>query len=107
MVTFHTETVDVLAAPSVTDRYGNQVLDWDTATVTTVQRCRVLPVAGVQVLDRETRRWILFAPPGTALISANRVRWGGADYDVVDVRRWPSPSGAVAHIEADLERVEG
>jgi hypothetical protein len=109
MITFHTDTVDVLtAAPAGTDRYGNPVLDWDNAAVTTVGGCRVQPVPGTELLDRLTRRWVLFAPADTVLVSANRIRWGGDVYDVVgEVRRWPSPSGALAHIEADLARVEG
>jgi hypothetical protein len=109
MISFHTETVDVLEAPPLTDRYGNTTaLDWDSPVVTTVTGCRVQPVPGDEVLDRLTRRWVLFAPLGTALVSANRIRWNGTLYDVTgEVRRWASPSGALAHIEADLQRVEG
>lgn len=105
---FHNHTVEVLAATATTDRYGNETLDWDDPEVTPVEGCRVVPAPGGEVLDRLTRRWLLFAPPDTALVSANRVRWSGTTYDVTgEVRRWPSPTGALAHIEADLERVEG
>ena len=108
MISFHHDTVEVLSATEVTDRYGNQTLIWDTPTVASVVDCRVMPLAGEEVLDRLTRRWVLYAPADTALVSANRVRWNGDTYDVVgEVRRWPSPTGALAHIEADLERVEG
>lgn len=108
-ISFHREVVEVLAAAAGTDRYGNaSALDWDNATPTTVEGCRVLPVVGSEVLDRVTRRWVLYAPPDTALTSANRVRWSGDVYDVVgEVRRWASASGALAHLEADLERVGG
>jgi hypothetical protein len=107
-ISFHNETVQVLTAVAATDRYGNQALTWDAPVVTDVPGCRVLPVPGPEVLDRVTTKWMLFAPPDTALVSANRVRWNGTTYDVVgDVRRWPSPTGRMAHIEADLARVEG
>jgi hypothetical protein len=108
MISFHQQTVEVLTGAPTTDRYGNAALDWTSPSVAVVSGCRVLPVTGAEVLDRVTQRWMLFAPLGTALLATDRVRFGGVTYDVVgEVRRWSSPSGAVAHIEADLERVEG
>lgn len=108
-ISFHTETVEVLAGTAHTDRYGNTTAtDWSTPTATAVDGCRLVPVPGNEVLDRVTRRWTLFAPIGTDITAASRVRWGGVIYDVTgEVRRWSSPSGRLAHIEADLERVEG
>jgi hypothetical protein len=107
-LSFHTDSVEVLQAVVVTDRYGNDTLDWSSPTVTVVPRCRVQPIPSAELLDRLSRRWVLYAPPDTALVSANRVRWRGVTYDVAgEVRRWSSPSGALAHIEADLTRVEG
>ena len=107
-ISFHRDTVEILVGTVVVDRYGNDTLDWSDPGETLIERCRVLPEAGTEILDRVTRRWILFAPPDTPLDSANRVRWDGIVYGVIgEVRRWPSPSGALAHIEADLERVEG
>jgi hypothetical protein len=107
-ISYHDETVEVLTSVAGTDRYGNKASAWANPGVVTVTGCRLLPIPGPEVLDRLTRRWILFAPPGTALVAANRVRWHGVLYNVSgDVRRWRSPSGRLAHIEADLERVEG
>lgn len=107
-ISFHTHIIEVLTATTTTDRYGNDTLDWASPTVQIATSCRVLPVVGAEVLDRVTRRWVLYAPPLTSLSSANRVRWAGEVYDVTgEVRRWPSPTGALAHIEADLTRVEG
>lgn len=108
MITFHRDTVEVLEAAIVTDRYGNESLDWSDPTVTSVDGCRVLPVPGDELLDRVTTRLVLYAPAGTPLTPASRVRAGSVTYDVTgEVRFWPSPSGALAHIEADLSRVEG
>lgn len=107
-ISFHTETVEVLAGSSTTDRYHNTVTDWTTPTATAVAGCRMVPVPGDEVLDRVTRRWVLYAPLGTALTAASRIRYGGVVYDVTgEVRRWRSPTGRLAHLEADLERVEG
>lgn len=107
-ISFHNQTVEVLAGTSTTDRYGNAATDWSEPTATDVDGCRLVPVPGDEVLDRVTRRWILFAPLDTAITAASRVRWAGVVYDVDgEVRRWPSATGRLAHIEADLERVEG
>jgi len=106
-ISFHQDAVDVLTATTSADRYGNEALGWADPIVATVPGCRVLPENGDEKLDRNTRRLILFAPPGTAITSANRVRFNGVIYDVEDVRHWRSPTGALAHIEADLQRVEG
>lgn len=108
-ISFATVSIHVITAAIVADRYGNESLDWDTgAQFTFVSGCRVQPATGTEVLDRVTRRWLLFAPPDTALTSADRVQWDGVTYDVVgEVRRWASPTGALAHLEADLSRVEG
>lgn len=107
-ISFHRETIEVLSASGQLDRYGNAPLNWSQATTTTVENCRLLPVPSDEIQERLTRRWTLYAPPDTALVSSNRIRWQGAVYEVSgEVRRWPSPTGRLAHIEADLERVEG
>lgn len=106
-ISYHDETVEVLTAIAGTDRYG-KASGWSNPSVVVVTGCRLLPIPGPEVLDRLSRRWVLFAPLETALVSANRIRWHGQVYNVVgDVRRWRSPSGRLAHLEADLERVEG
>jgi hypothetical protein len=107
-ISFHNETIEVLSAVKQTDRYGNGPLNWSAPSTTSVDGCRLLPVPGPEILEQLTRRWVLFAPPETALVSANRVRWRNSIYEVTgEVRRWSSPTGRLAHIEADLERVEG
>lgn len=107
-ISFHQQTIELLAGVTAADRYGNKPTDWASPVVTSVPGCRLLPVPGGEVLDRLTRRWVLFAPLDTPITAASRVRWNGVIYDVTgEVRRWSSPSGRLAHIEADLERVEG
>jgi hypothetical protein len=107
-ISYHHETIDVLSAAGQRDRYGNAPLNWNQATTTTVDNCRLIPVPSAEIQERLTRRWVLYAPLDTALVTKNRVRWRGVVYEVTgDVRRWDSPSGRLAHLEADLERVEG
>lgn len=108
-ISFHDQTVEALTGVATVDRYGNtQALDWADPDVTEVSGCRLVPVPGNEVLDRVTRRWVLFAPLDAPVTAAHRIRWKGVVYNVTgDVRRWQSASGRLAHIEADLERVEG
>lgn len=111
-IQFATDTVTVLRVGTTTDRYGDTVAgDWTSATETVVARCRVQPAAGPEdTVDRDqiTRRWLLFAPPGADIVASDRIRHAGVDYDIDgEIRRWSSPSGRLAHIEADLLRVEG
>lgn len=110
-IAFHTHTVTVLRGAATVDRYGDPIDGWSTATETEITGCRVQPAAGPEdTVDRNqiTRRWLLFVPPGADIRATDRVRWDGDDYDIDgEIRRWPSVSGRLAHLEADLIRVEG
>ncbi len=111
MIGFHRDTVTVLDAALVADGYENQVPDWSTPTETTVEGCRLQPERGADyTVDREavTTRWRLFAPADAPIQDTSRIRHNGVVYDVDgSVERWPSPTGALAHIEALLRRAEG
>lgn len=110
-IQFATDTITVLRAVAAVDRYGDTISGWDTPTETDLVGCRVQPAAGPEdTVDRDqiTRRWLLFAPPGADILATDRIRWNGDDYDIDgELRRWSSPTGRLAHIEADLTRVEG
>lgn len=106
-ISFHQQSVEVVTADTQVDRYGNDTPIPGSYTSITVDGCRILPAQGGEVLDRRTRDLVLFAPPETVLDGANQVRWDGNLFDVLDVRRWSSPSGRLAHVEADLRRVGG
>lgn len=111
MISFANDVVTVVSAPLVDDGYGNQVLDWPNATETAVAGCRVQPERGSEyTVDREAvaTRWRLFGPDGMDLEATDRIVHQGATYEVEgSVERWPSPTGALAHVEARLVRVEG
>lgn len=76
----------------------------------TVSGCSVQPASSSESNDRRTTvvaTWRLFAPGGTDLRATDRVRWQGAEYEVVgEPDRW-RVDGEQHHLQADLRRVRG
>lgn len=107
----------VVLAPVMVAEYGQQVADWSQAPAeTTVPGCIVQPVAGPQVdllpnRNAASGALSVLAPAGTVVPAAARVRVPsrpGRDYEVLgEPRLWPSPTGALDHVELVLLRVEG
>ena len=108
---FQVDTVTRLRASAATSRYGDSVRDWSTPDEIDIERCRVKPAGGSEdTVDRDgqIRRLLLFAPPTADILATDRIRWREVDYEVTGpVRHWPSPTGRLAHLEIDLEIVEG
>lgn len=100
------DTVTVLRAPLITDRYGAKVRDWAHASSTSWAGCTVQPYSATEAaVDREyaATHVRLFAPPGTSLLATDRVQHGGVTYDVDgDPALW-----AGHHLEASLKRTTG
>lgn len=111
MISFLTDTVTRIRASLADDGYGNEVRDWPNAVETDLYGYRVQPERGSEyTIDREaiTTRWRLFGPAGDDIQDTDRLRHRGVVYDIEgSVEDWPSPTGALAHIEARLIRVEG
>ncbi len=110
------DTVTVVRAPVITDRWGNDIPDWGTANRVTVTDVTVLPTSQAEDATGNrvtlTTGWRLYSQPGTDpdIRAADRVEWGGMSLEVIgDVARWPHPlrRGAVHHVEAELRRMEG
>lgn len=112
---FH-DTVTVVRAPIVRDRWDDDVPDWADATRTDVTGVVVLPTA--QIEDAAGNRiavssgWRLFSRPGLDidLRATDRIEWNGQSLEVIgEVARWPHPIRAadVHHVEAELRKVEG
>ncbi|MFD4700834.1 hypothetical protein [Streptomyces niveus] len=110
----YTQTVVVLRAWFVVDRYGNEtsVRDWTNATRTTYRRVAVQPdastedtgdrpvvVSGWRLITR--RRVDIDLAPGDRVVALGRV----LDVDG-DVARW-TVSGRHHHTEAHLKEVSG
>lgn len=110
------DTITVVEPGSVVER-GTARPDWSTATRTRVDCCQMQPLAGDEqftVLDGNGRRtavvtrWKMFAPPAAPVTASCRVEHAGVTYELDGPpRNWPSASGALGHIEAVLQRVEG
>lgn len=109
-ISFKRDTVTVIRPAWIVER-GDRIADWGNATEHTVPGCRVQPVVGQEIHDNRdaiVTRWNLFAPSAADIESTDRVRHQGVVYEVEgDIRRWPSPTGALANTQATLQRVEG
>jgi hypothetical protein len=110
-MTLHTETITVLT-PGEKDERGVTVPDWDEATETEEDGWNIQPTGGSEdaMLGRQelTERFRALGPYGSILTADCRVIYGGVTYEVDGpVGRWPSATGALAHVETTLKRVTG
>jgi head-tail adaptor len=110
-LSFATQTVTVLRAGTTADRYGNAALDWSDPEEHTVAGCVIQPAAGPESLslgaDTVEHRWTLDAPDGADITALDRVSYNGELFELDGyVQRWESPTGALAHAQALLKRVE-
>jgi hypothetical protein len=111
MITGHfTETVEIVRASSrTTDRYGNRVPDWSTAS-RTVTFAWLEPATGKENTtgrDSQEWEWIMLCPASVELTGRDRVIYGGTTFEVVGppaIRRTPR---GPHHMEARLRYVEG
>ncbi len=114
MTLHYTQTVVILRAPYVTDRYGNTTSerDWDRAAKTTVRRVSVQPDTSAEDTgDRPVvvTGWRLVTRTGADidLTPGDRVVALGRLLDVDgDVARW-TLGGRHHHTEARLKEVNG
>lgn len=114
MTVHYTQTVVVIRAPFLVDRYGNETSerDWSTATRTTYRRVAVQPDQSTEEGgDRPVvvTGWHLITRPGTDidLTPGDRVVALGRLLDVDgDVGRW-TLAGRHHHTEARLREVTG
>jgi hypothetical protein len=113
VVSFGRKTVTRLRATTAVER-GDTVYVWDSPATLDVAGCVFQPIPAEEIQrDRENRdavirRWRLITPPGVDITEHDRVRVDGTDYDVDgSVQRWVGPTGALAHDEIELKRVDG
>ena len=102
---FCTHTVIVHRAP-LKDVRGSLVRDWASAETHTLTGCSVQPSSTASNFEREeqvTDRWQLYAPPGSDLLTGDRVEFQGTTYDIDGAPyEWKSPTGRVTHVQAHL-----
>lgn len=112
MTLLYTETVVVIRAALVVDRYGNEVRDWSSATRTTVRRVSVQPDSSTEGIgDRPVivTGWRLTTRTGVDIdvASGDRVEHAGRLREVDgDVARYVL-GGVHHHTEVRLREVSG
>lgn len=106
------QTLTILRAPLIGDRYGNQVRDW-TDAVPTVVLGRLETEerrAEEDVADREqlTARGVCFLPAGTDILGTDRILDEvGVRYEVVGQPAPQTTPRGPHHIEVRVTSMEG
>lgn len=111
------ETVIVKRAPLKTDsRDNSKWRDWANATQTTVKKCMIEPFPLAEKLNYEDNRDREFArsavriymPPGTDVVSTDRLIWDGKEYQVLGhPGKWSRFNGKEHHISVIAQIREG
>lgn len=104
-------TTVTVARPSMVDDHGSQVPDWSSTVDHDVTGCSVQPGPGRDVLERRDGveiAMMAYLPPEADVVATDALRLSGQLYKIVgDPRHWTSPSGALDHIEVQLQRWVG
>ncbi|MFE5332563.1 hypothetical protein ACFRCG_39915 [Embleya sp. NPDC056575] len=116
MSLMYVQSIVIVRAPLVADRYGSEQRDWDAATRTPVDGVNVQPAGAPAqsteyIADRQTTAtgWRLYTQRGMDLDlrETDRVEFDGMTLEVDGkVGRWPRPGGGVHHVEAELMEVD-
>lgn len=105
-----TQTVTRKRAAATADDYGNDVLDWSSATTdATITGCSVQPGAGTEFqTDREasTVVYTVWAPLGADVTPTDRIAYAGNDYGIESIERWEVGT-PLDHLVIRLEAVNG
>ena len=100
---------------------GDELPDWNNTTEHDIAGCSVQPMATEEVhfTGRQSStggvaryafitRWIVYGPTEADVLPTDRVRWGGAVYDVEgQIQRWPSPTGDLNHVAFEIRDPDG
>lgn len=113
VVSFGRKTVTRLRATTVVER-GDTVRSWANPSTLDIVGCVFQPIPSEEIQrdrtnrDAVIRRWRLVTPPGADINEHDRVSADGVVYEVDGfIQRWTGPTGALAHDEIELKRVDG
>jgi hypothetical protein len=109
------QTITIVRAGTKTDRYGNTVADWSTATRRTADRVSVQPSSQTETpagnRDPVITVWRILSDHGVDIdvLPPDRIEWDGATFEVAgEVGRFRDPfTGGVDHVEFAMRKVMG
>lgn len=108
------ETVTRLRASTTTDRYGNEIRDWSTATSTPYEGCGVARgnvTDETVTADRDVvvSDLVIYMPPAADVVASDRIEVRGQTCEVVGSPfLWRSPfTGHQFGLVVNANRVEG
>lgn len=109
--------VTIVRATMVTDRYGNQVKDWENATRTTTKGWvsqqgavgRPASLENIEMREAEVSSWMVYLMPNEDVTPYDRIEWEGISFEVEGP---PNPAysprtRSVHHKEVRVRVVEG
>lgn len=111
MLSFATETIEILRPLMVQDNGSLVPHPRDTEPPREVKWCDVQPGATQEVLEHANAAliaWTVQAPPDIDVLATDRVRYRGVVYAIDgEPGRWGSPTGALAHTTIALKKWKG
>jgi hypothetical protein len=107
------DTITIRHAPLLDDGHNNQLPNWAAATSAVVRGCAIEPGAPIEFLlgrDASLISWTVYAPPGIAVESTDRVLLNGSPivYEVYgEPARWNSITGNLDYTAIILQKWGG
>ena len=108
---FWRQTITRVRPGEKTER-GSVVPDWSTAERLEIPGCNVQPAATALQQDGRVAGisdgLTVYAPPDIDVKAGDRIEYGGNVYAINgDPLAWPSPTGALDHVQLNLMRWRG
>lgn len=110
-ISFFRQTV-TRKRPGQTAQRGSTVPDWSDAETLEISGCSVQP--GTTALSQDGRvlgvtdGLTAYLPLEADVIAGDHILYGGREYTIMgEPRKWQSPTGAVSHMQLDLQRWSG
>lgn len=98
--------------PSTTVSRGSTIFDWSAASTASIPGCSMQPGSTVRDMDGRVLNfsdgYTAYIPPDADVQPGDRIAYDGHTYEIKgDIRKWISPTGAISHIQLNLERWSG
>lgn len=98
--------------PSTKTVRGSVIPDWENATTKDITNCSMQPAETSLSQDGRvlgiSDGFTLYAPMDADIQAGDHITYAGNTYTITgDVRKWSSPTGAMAHLVVNLMRWSG